>query len=71
MTVRRFERLVAQSPFEVEALATKPIRRVARFHNRLTREFFTSVVQARLRKRAVPAETAGSGAAEGTSTTPP
>jgi SAM-dependent methyltransferase len=51
MTVRRFERLVAASEFDVECLDVVPIRRVARFHNRLTREFFTSVVRSRLRKR--------------------
>jgi SAM-dependent methyltransferase len=51
MTVRRFERLVAASEFDVERLDVVPIRRVARFHNRLTREFFTSVVRTRLRKQ--------------------
>ena len=54
MTVGRFERLVAASEFEVERLDVVPIRRVARFHNRLTREFFTSVVRSRLRKRGPP-----------------
>jgi hypothetical protein len=50
MTVRRFERLVAESAFKLEIFDAVPIRRLARFHNRLTREFFTSVVRARLRK---------------------
>jgi SAM-dependent methyltransferase len=50
MSVRRFERLVAASPFEVELFETVPIRRLKRFHNRLTREFFTSVVRCRLRR---------------------
>lgn len=51
MTIRRFERLVATSDFDVELFEARPIRRVSRFHNRITREFFTSVVRARLRKR--------------------
>jgi len=51
MTIRRFERLVADSDFDVELLEARPIRRVARLHNQWTREFFTSVVRARLRKR--------------------
>jgi len=51
MTIRRFERLVAASDFDVELLEARPIRRLARFHNRATREFFTSIVRARLRKR--------------------
>jgi SAM-dependent methyltransferase len=67
MTVRWFERLVAESPFEVEVLQAKPIRRVARFHNRLTREFFTSLVRARLRRPAVPAEISPQTRAEATS----
>jgi hypothetical protein len=50
MTVRRFERLIHASAFEVECLDVVPIRRAARFHNRLTREFLTSVVRSRLRK---------------------
>ena len=50
MTVRRFEQLVAASPFTVEAFEAVPIRRMKRFHNRLTREFFTSVVRCKLRR---------------------
>jgi SAM-dependent methyltransferase len=50
MTVRRFERLIAAAPFEVEFLKIVPVRRLKRFHNRLTREFFTSVVRCKLRR---------------------
>jgi SAM-dependent methyltransferase len=50
MTVKRFERLIAASPFDVEALEIVPIRRLKRLHNRLTRELFTSIVRCRLRK---------------------
>jgi SAM-dependent methyltransferase len=52
MTIRWFESLAEASSFKVEAVEPVPIRRLARFHNRLTREFFTSVVRARLRKGA-------------------
>jgi len=50
MTVKRFERLIAKTAFEIEALEIVPIRRLKRLHNRLTRELFTSVVRCRLRK---------------------
>jgi SAM-dependent methyltransferase len=50
MTVRRFERLIAASPFKTEFLETVPVRRLKRFHNRMTREFFTSVVRCKLRR---------------------
>ena len=45
MTVRRFLRLLSQSGFEVEYLRVVPIRPLRLLHNRLTREFTTSVVQ--------------------------
>jgi hypothetical protein len=48
MTVRRFERLVADSPLCFASFETIPIRRVRRLHNRLTRELFTSMVRCRL-----------------------
>jgi len=51
MTVRRFERLVYESPFHAEWLELVPIRRLAAIHCRLTREFTTSVVRCRLRGR--------------------
>jgi SAM-dependent methyltransferase len=50
MTVKRFERLIAGTQFEIDALEIVPIRRLKRLHNRLTRELFTSVVRCRLRK---------------------
>jgi SAM-dependent methyltransferase len=51
MTVGRFERLVDESPFDVEVLEAIPIRRARRLYNPLTREFLTSTVRARLVKR--------------------
>jgi hypothetical protein len=48
MTVRRFERLVAASPFRAEELECVPIRKLRRFANRLTREYTTSIVRGRL-----------------------
>lgn len=48
MTVGRFERIVADSPFRFDWLELLPIRKVRRLHNRLTREFFTSSVKCRL-----------------------
>jgi len=52
MTIGRFERLVARSPFRLDRLEAVPIRRLARLHNRMTREFCTAVVRARLLKPA-------------------
>jgi SAM-dependent methyltransferase len=52
MTIGRFEALVEDSPFELASLELVPIRKLRRFHNRLTREFFTAVVRCRLVKRA-------------------
>jgi SAM-dependent methyltransferase len=48
MTIRRFERLVAESEFRVERFETVPIRTLRLLHNRLTREFLTSVVRCTL-----------------------
>jgi SAM-dependent methyltransferase len=48
MTIRRFERLVAESDFEFETFEAVPIRKLRRLHNRLTREFFSSIVRCRL-----------------------
>jgi SAM-dependent methyltransferase len=48
MTVGRFEKLLAESPFEPETLEVVPIRRLRLVANRLTREFTTSVVRCRL-----------------------
>jgi SAM-dependent methyltransferase len=52
MTVRRFERLVADSPFEVDALEALPIRALRSIACRLTREFTTSFVRVALRRPA-------------------
>jgi SAM-dependent methyltransferase len=52
MTVARFRELVAASPFELADFEAVAIRKVRPFHNRLTREFFTSFVRARLIQRA-------------------
>jgi hypothetical protein len=48
MSIRKFERLVANSPFTFETLETVPIRPLRRLHCGLTREFFTSVVRSTL-----------------------
>ena len=49
MTIARFERLVKQSPFVVDFFEAVPIRRLRPLHNRLTREFTTSIVRCKLR----------------------
>jgi SAM-dependent methyltransferase len=50
MTIRRFEKLIRQSPFTVEHYELIPIRQFRRFHTRLTREFTTSTIRVILRK---------------------
>ena len=50
MTIRRFIRLVEQSPLEFDFLQCVPIRRVRWLASRPTREFFTSIVRCRLVK---------------------
>lgn len=45
MTIRRFVRLVRESPFSVASFTPVPIRALARFHSRLTREFTTATVR--------------------------
>jgi SAM-dependent methyltransferase len=50
MTVGRFEKLVAASPFEIEAIDALPIRALRPFACRLTREFTTSFIRATLRR---------------------
>ena len=55
MTIRRFEDLVAASAFRFASLEPVPIRKLRRFHNRMTREFTTAVVRCRLIKKR-PAE---------------
>jgi SAM-dependent methyltransferase len=51
MTIAKFEKLVAGSPFKFATLELVPIRKLRRFHSRLTREFTTAVVRCRLVKR--------------------
>ena len=50
MTIKEFEELIEGSPFRLASLELVPIRRLRRFHNRLTREFTTAVVRGRLVK---------------------
>ncbi|GEM_PF-477287 len=54
MTIRRFERLVEESPFQITEFAAVPIRPLRLLHNRLTREFFTSIVRCKLTAKCVP-----------------
>ena len=56
MTIRRFEKLVADSPFEFSHFEAVPIRRLRPMANRLTREFTTAIVRCTL----VPKDRAGS-----------
>lgn len=51
MTIARFERIVAASPFRIESLQIVPIRKLKVLHNRLTREFTTAVVRCHLVKQ--------------------
>lgn len=51
-TIAGFEKLVQTSRFRIETLETVPIRRLRPLHSRITREFTTSVVRARLVKPA-------------------
>jgi SAM-dependent methyltransferase len=52
MTVRRFERLIAQSPLCAESFEAVPIRRLRWLANRVSREFTTSIVRCCLAPRA-------------------
>ena len=47
MTIGRFERIIAKSPFRFERFDPVPMRYgpIPKLHNRLTREFLTSVVR--------------------------
>ena len=51
MTIRRFERLVAESPLEFETFEAVPIRRLRPIASLLPRELCTSFVRSRLRRR--------------------
>jgi SAM-dependent methyltransferase len=48
LTIRRFEKIVAQSDFEFASFKAVPIRRLNLFSNYLTREFTTAVVRCKL-----------------------
>lgn len=48
MTLRRFGKLVAESPFVIQTLMHVPIRRLRYLFNPLTKEFLTSVVRCTL-----------------------
>jgi len=52
MTVKRFERLIENSPFRFADFEARPISKLRRFATPLTREFVTSVVICRLALRA-------------------
>jgi len=51
MTIRKFERFIANSPFQMEVLDLVPIRKLKSLHNRFTREFTTALVRCRMAKR--------------------
>jgi SAM-dependent methyltransferase len=51
MTIAKFEELIAGSPLKFTSLELVPIKKLRRFHNRLTREFTTAIVRCRLVKR--------------------
>ena len=51
MTIAKFEEIIAGSPLRLASLELLPIKKLRRFHNRLTREFTTAVVRCRLVKR--------------------
>ncbi|MGA7412595.1 MAG: methyltransferase domain-containing protein [Bryobacteraceae bacterium] len=51
ITIAKFEELVAGSPLRLASLELVPIEKLRLLHNRLTREFTTSVVRCRLVKR--------------------
>lgn len=50
MTISRFERMVKDSPFEIERLEAVPIRKLKWLHSKWSREWTTAIVRARLRK---------------------
>jgi SAM-dependent methyltransferase len=51
MTIARFKRLVADSPFQFAAFEPVAIRKLRPIHNRLTQEFTTAIVRCRLVKK--------------------
>lgn len=51
MTINRFLNYIKYGPFEIELFRTVPIRPLRWAHNRLTREFTTSIVESKLVKK--------------------
>jgi SAM-dependent methyltransferase len=51
MTIRRFEKLVAESPFRMAEFEAVPIKRLRPVASRLTREFTTAIVRCKLLPR--------------------
>lgn len=51
MTLQRFGRLIEESPFRLESFRAVPIKPLRWAHNRLTREFTTSIVECKLVKK--------------------
>ena len=52
MTIARFEKLARNSRLRLEMLETVPIRKLRHLHSRITREFTTAVVRAKLARPA-------------------
>lgn len=48
MSIRRFQRLVAESPFTLASIECVPIRKLRPIHGKLTREFTSAIVRATL-----------------------
>ena len=48
MTIRRFEGIVRESPFEFAGFEAVPIKKLQKVANRLTREFTTAVIRCKL-----------------------
>jgi 2-polyprenyl-3-methyl-5-hydroxy-6-metoxy-1,4-benzoquinol methylase len=51
MTIKKFEKLIEGSAFNLATLELVPIRKLRPFHSRLTREFTTAIVRCHLVKR--------------------
>ena len=51
MSIAKFEKFVADSPFRFATLEPVPIKKLQAFHNRCTREFTSAIVRCRLVKR--------------------
>ncbi len=51
MTIKRFEKMIAESDFEFEKFELVPIEKLRPLANKLTREFTTAVVRCKLKPR--------------------